>query len=317
MKKFWKVFLSLSVALLFVTGCLNESSTENSEQPQVVTSIYPVYEITKVVAGNRANVSIMVGENEDAHHYEPSARAVASVNEADVYIYSSEVMEFWAHSLLDVVENEKLHIVEMSESLNLEVDEADHTEQDHADEDHDHEDHDHGAADPHFWLNPMAVKETLSAIVDGLSKADPEGADIYQKNAEAFANDLDKLDAAYHETFDAAVNRSFVVQHKAFGHLAEQYNLEQISVGGMITEVEPNPQALTNIVNFVKENNVPIIYYQSGENSSTAETLAKETDTEIAVLYDLENKPADANFEEASYIELMYHNLEELQKAIQ
>lgn len=433
MKKIWKIFLSLSAILLFMTACSEEATPANSDRPQVATSIYPVYEIVKEVAGDRADVSLMVGENEDAHHYEPSAQAVASVNEADVFIYSSEIMEFWADSLLDVVENDNLHIIEMSESLDLSLDETttENDEDDHApedaetydhgdhdlshgdnadveqtvvvdgvaghyhtgdmieltathdsdydhwhwftrdsdseewevvedqfsntlsgaaavdgqeikaslydddhnliaesepvtlviddhegDSDHDH-DHEHGTEDPHFWLDPVTVKDTLPAIVEGLSEADPEGAEIYQENADTFAEELDELDAAYREAFDNATNRSFVVQHQAFGHLADRYNLDQVSVGGMITEVEPNPQALTNIVNFVKDNNVPIIYYQSGESSSTAEAIANETDTEIAVLYDLESKPVDGDFEENAYIEVMYHNLEELQKSIQ
>src|SRR5699024_5495564 len=150
----------------------------------------------------------------------------------------------------------------------------------------------------------------LSAIVEGLSEADPEGAEIYQENADTFAEELDELDAAYREAFDNATNRSFVVQHQAFGHLADRYNLDQVSVGGMITEVEPNPQALTNIVNFVKDNNVSIIYYQSGEGSSTAEAIANETDTEIAVLYDLESKPVDGDFEENAYIRSEEHTSE-------
>lgn len=317
MKRIWKVFLSLSAILLFLTSCSEEAIPPNSERPQVVTSIYPVYEIVKKVAGDRADVSLMIGENEDAHHYEPSAQAVASVNEADVFIYNSEIMEFWADSLLDVIENDHLYIIEMSDGLDLSVDE---TSTENAGDDHaqkEGEMHDHGVLDPHFWLNPIAVRESLSVVVEGLSKADPEGVEIYQENAVAFAKELDELDHAYQEAFNGAKNRSFVVQHQAFGHLAEKYNLKQVSVGGLNTEIEPNPQALANIVNFVKDNNIPIIYYQSGESSSTAEVIVNETDTKIAILYDLESKPEDSQFTDSSYIEMMYHNLEELKKSIQ
>src|SRR5690625_2096787 len=128
MKKIWKMFLSLSAILLFMTACSEEATPANSDRPQVATSIYPVYEIVKEVAGDRADVSLMVGENEDAHHYEPSAQAVASVNEADVFIYSSEIMESWVDSLLDVVENEDLESIEFSKGLDLELEESNHSE---------------------------------------------------------------------------------------------------------------------------------------------------------------------------------------------
>src|SRR5690625_5930921 len=134
-----KLFLQISAFLLLVAACSEETANthSDSERLNVVTSIFPMYEITKEVAGDRADVSLMGGENEDAHHYEPSAQAVASVNEADVFIYSSEIMEFWADSLLDVVENDNLHIIEMSESLDLSLDETttENDEDDHAPED--------------------------------------------------------------------------------------------------------------------------------------------------------------------------------------
>lgn len=90
-----------------------------------------------------------------------------------------------------------------------------------------------------------------------------------------------------------------------------------MSVGGIITEIEPNPAAIVNVLEFIRENDIPVIYYQSGENSATAETIANETDTEIATLYDLERRPSDENIEENVYIEVMYQNLEQLQKSIQ
>ena len=72
-----------------------------------------------------------------------------------------------------------------------------------------------------------------------------------------------------------------------------------------------------DFINFVNEQNVPVIYYQSGDQSATAEAIAKETGTEIAVLYDLESKPTDLDGEENLYLEAMAQNLEQLKKSIQ
>lgn len=285
---------------------------------QVVASISPVYEMTKAIAGDQAEVSLMVGANEDAHHYEPSAQAVASVNKADVFIYSSEVMEFWADSLLDVVESDTLQVIELAEDLDLAVADSPKEEHDH---NHGHDDegvaHDHGGMDPHFWLDPLAVKQQLSLITEALITADPAGADIYRQNAAAFSEELITLDKAYQVAFHDADHRAFVVQHQAFGHLAARYDLEQVAIGGLTTEVEPAPRQLAQITDFVKEQQVPVIYYQSGENSAIAETIAKETGTEIVVLYDLENVPVGLNEASNLYLEAMYQNLEQLKLSIQ
>jgi zinc transport system substrate-binding protein len=324
MRKIIKVMGVVLAALFVFTACSTEENNAesvsepaaDSEKTQIMTSIYPVYEITKEIAGDRADVSLMVGENEDAHHYEPSAQAVASVNEADVFIYSSEQMEFWAESLLNVVENEDLQVIELAEGLDLDIGEAAEHDHDHEHEEAGGHDHDHGGLDPHFWLDPVAVKEQLPFIVEALSQKDPENESYYVENQNDFADELSTLDAAYQEAFADAENREFVVQHQAFGHLANRYHLDQVAVGGLTTEVEPDPQQLSRIINFIKEEEVPVVYYQSGENSAIAETIAQESGTEIGVLYDLENKPVDSDLAEDSYIEMMEQNLEELQKSI-
>lgn len=324
MRKIIKVMGVVLAALFVFTACSTEENNAesvsepaaDSEKTQIMTSIYPVYEIIKEIAGDRADVSLMVGENEDAHHYEPSAQAVASVNEADVFIYSSDQMEFWAESLLNVVENEDLQVIELAEGLDLDIGEAAEHDHDHEHEEADGHDHDHGGLDPHFWLDPVAVKEQLPFIVEALSQKDPENESYYVENQNDFADELSALDAAYQEAFADAENREFVVQHQAFGHLANRYHLDQVAVGGLTTEVEPDPQQLSRIINFIKEEEVPVVYYQSGENSAIAETIAQESETEIGVLYDLENKPVDSDLAEDSYIKMMEQNLEELQKSI-
>lgn len=319
MKKTIQVFTLLFTATLLLWGC---STTENSEpiqennKIQIVTSMFPMYEITKEIVGDRAELSVMVGPNEDAHHYEPSAKAVANVTEADVFLYSSNEMEFWVESLLSVVENADLKVIEFGQDVDFAVlPEEEHTDTDH---DHDHDEgHNHGNLDPHFWLNPVAVEQELHRIVEALVEVDPEGREEYEAAATAFSEELLAMDQDYQEAFKDAKNRSFVVQHQAFGHLANQYHLNQVAIGGLTTEVEPNPNQLAKIVDFVNDQNVPVIYYQSGGTSAIAETIANETDTEVGRLYDLENIPAEYSDAKRPYMEAMKENLEQLKRTVQ
>ncbi len=317
MRKKKRQFIVLILTMIFfISACsMTDSANDteiNSNKPQIVTSIFPVYEVVKEVAGDQADVHLMVGPSEDAHHYEPSAQAIALANEADAFIYSSDEMEFWAQDVISVLENEELRIIELAADLDLFIgDEYAHEEEE---DDHGH-DHTPGI-DPHFWLDPVAVNEQLPIVVDLLAEIDPEGATIYQENGAIFSKTLSDLDSAYHEAFGGAKNRSFVVQHQAFGHLSNRYDLHQLSVGGLSTEVEPNPKELITVINFVEENNTEVIFYQSGNTSAVAETIANETNAEIAVLYDLENRPEGLEESGNLYIEAMYHNLDELQKVI-
>lgn len=319
LKQKLKWIATLLFTLVFVSACsqVDEEigSAADSNRPQIVSSIFPVYEIVREVAGDQADVHLMVGASEDAHHYEPSAKAITLVNEADAFIYSGDEMEYWASDLFNVVENENLSILELGANIDLAIGEEDHEheEDEHAEDDHGH---DHGNIDPHFWLNPHAISQQIPQLIETLSAIDPAGADVYQANGIALVARLEELDQEFMDSFAGATDRTFVVQHQAFGHLANRYQLEQLSVGGLSTEVEPNPKDLIQIIEFVKANNTEVIFYQSGNTSAVAETIARETGAEISVLYDLENKPEGIETAENLYFAAMYHNLDELRKVI-
>lgn len=312
------LIITLLFLLLFISACGKSEEAipgiTDSSKPQIVTSIFPVYEIVREIAGDQADVQLMVGAGEDAHHYEPSAKSIMLVNEADAFIYSSDEMEFWASDMLTVVENESLHTVQLAEGLDLEIESSEEHEE--PETEGDHEEHNHGNIDPHIWLDPVAMSEQLPMLIDTLTEIDPAGAEAYQANGAKLTAALEKLDAAFRASFQGASKRSFVVQHKAFGHLAKRYNLTQMSVGGLSTEVEPNPKDLIEIIKFVEENDTEVIFYQGGDTSAVAETISAETNADFSVLYDLENKPEGIEESGNVYLKTMYHNLEELKRVI-
>ena len=156
----------------------------------------------------------------------------------------------------------------------------------------------------------------MTVIKEALIQADPEGKVVYEENAEKFILELQKLDQEYKSALSSATNRVFVVQHQAFGYIAQRYNLEQIAVGGISTEVEPSPSRIAEISKLVKEYDVPVIYYQQGADSSIAQTVGQETDTDIEVLYDLESVSQEMQDEGMDYLSLMRKNLEALQLSI-
>lgn len=411
MKRNWKASIMLSlIAGAALYGCSRDGGETSGEDSKlsVVTSFYPVFEFTKQVAGDRADISLMVSGGADAHHYEPSAKDVARVNEADVFVFSSEKMEHWAESLLSTIENEELIVARTADGS--EVDAATEANQGNEEEsggneavsdeknnvpvtieinglaDHyhsgdvitlaaeidnapdniqwqwstresrdseweivsgQHTDHfeyktagesfevramliddkqnpiaesqpakvlidDHEEQDPHIWLDPVLAQQQVNVIRDALIEADPEGQAVYEKNAEAFKAELQTLHEEYEAAFEGAEDRVFVVQHQAFGYIAERYNLEQVAIGGLSTEVEPSPSRIAEIGKQVEKYEVPVIYFQQGADSAIAETVAAETGTETAVLYDLEVLTDDLQKKDLGYVEAMRKNLDSL-----
>lgn len=312
----------------FLTGCgtdettsdssFTENESEGNGSISVVTTFYPVYEFTQQIAGERADVSVMITGGTDAHGYEPSAQAVAEVNDADVFVYSSEEMETWVPSLLDTVENDDLVVISQAEQIDF-LETAEDSHSDEEDSDHENDDtHNHShQLDPHIWLDPVLAQSQVETILEGLIEADPQGQAYYETEAERFIGELQALHEEYEEAFEGAENRTFITQHESFGYIAQRYDLEQIAVGGLSSEVEPSPSRIAEIGGLVQEYNVPVIYYQQGANSAIAQTVASETGTEIAILHDLEVLSEELMEQDLGYLDAMRQNLEALQLSIQ
>lgn len=416
MKRKWLISSLLSLvagATLFACGQeQSESRTSDTQKLSVVTTFYPVYEFTKEVAGDRADVSMIIKAGTDAHGFEPSARDVAAINDANVFVYNSGEMEPWVGSLMSSIDNEELIAVRTADPNSFISTEEHGHENEHQDSSHSEDSlevdkdipdtvklnglaghyhtgdivqlvsntagmkdsdnlqwytrstsedwtavsgqiketfeyettgesfevkavfydeagtpyaqsapveiiiDDHEGLDPHIWLDPVFAQEQVTAIKEALTQADPDGKAYYEENAENFNLGLQKLDKEYKEALSSATKRVFVVQHQAFGYIAQRYNLEQIAVGGLSTEVEPSPSRIAEISGLVKEYDVPVIYYQQGADSSIAQTVGQETKTDIAVLYDLESVSQEMQDEGLDYLTLMRKNLEALQLSI-
>ena len=154
--------LLASLCALFLVACSNQKQADG--KLNIVTTFYPVYEFTKQVAGDTANVELLIGAGTEPHEYEPSAKAVAKIQDADTFVYENENMETWVPKLLDTLDKKKVKTIKATGDMLLlpggEEEEGDH---DHGEEGHHHE------YDPHVWLSPVRAIKLVEHIRDSLS----------------------------------------------------------------------------------------------------------------------------------------------------
>ena len=318
-KKSMKWALSLVGATALLAGCgATGSTTENTESDklQVVTTFYPMYDFTKQVAQDDAEVSMLLEAGMEVHSFEPSSQMIAKIQDADVFIYNSPEMETWVPDVLASIDTSDMVVICASDAITL----LEYEGEAHA---HDHESEEKGAnaghshtVDPHVWLDPVLAQTEVSTIADGLAEADPDNAEDYLENAGIYNGKLNELDEAYRAAFEGTENRTFVTQHAAFAYLAARYDLNQISVTGLNAEVEPSAAALATLSDYVKANNISHIYFENNASSQTAETLAEEVGVELAVLSPLEGITEEDQKKGSDYISVMLDNLEALKKSI-
>ena len=192
--------------------------TASSKPIHVFVSILPQAYFVERVGGERVSVDVLVGPGRSPGTYAPTPQQMAGLEKANVYFsigvpFETRLLEKLTSSL------KRLNVVDSRRGVELRMMTAAHHH--HQDEevadDHDHAEHAAGMPDPHVWMDPKRVKIIARNIHDELARLDPEHADEYATNLDAFLADLTALDTRITETLKPLKGREFFVFHPAYG----------------------------------------------------------------------------------------------------
>ena len=152
-----------------------------------------------------------------------------------------------------------------------------------------HDEHDHGLLDPHFWFDPIRVKLAVNEIAAQLSVLDPENASVYYGNAADYGKQLDELHAWIQEQVDVVPpeRRLLVTSHDSLSYLAEAYGFKVVGlvIPSLATDVEPSAEHISELVEVVREHDVPAVFGETTVSERLAQTVARETGAELVQLY--------------------------------
>lgn len=362
MKKLLFTASLLATSLLFV-GCQSTNDSENAaeneakkEKLEIVTSFYPIYEFTKEIVGDEANVSMLIPASVEPHDWEPAAKDLELIQNADALVFNNENMETWIDEIQNTVDTTNLAIIDASEGIELlpfsegsheheHEHDHDHEEEahdheggthshegeahdhegeshNHEGETHDHEGHDHDEHghhhefDPHLWLSPKMAIKEVETIATELMIIDPENKEVYETNKNNYIQKLQELDKEYEEALANVNNKEIITQHAAFGYLADSYGLNQVPIAGLSPDNEPSAKQLKELKEFAEEHNISTIFFEDNASSKVAETLANELNAKTAVLNTLEGLSEEDEKNGATYISIMEENLKVLKDAL-
>lgn len=311
MKKWWKY--SVAVCMLGLLVIMHTAQSYAQDKKQIMTTFYPVYYLTQRIAGDAAEVSMLLDGNQDAHDYEASARDAVNVQSSDLFIYQSDEMEHFVDQLVKMLDQDQTTVLNSTQGIEL-LSGEDHEEESEEEESHDHNhDHDHSHEyDPHTWMDPMTYAKQAEVIRDALIELDAENEAVYVENTEKLLEELSELDTLYREALANRTDRTIVVQHAAFGYLAHAYDLEQIAITGISSTQEPSAAQIAQMQNFVKEHNVTIIYVEPSLDDAIASTVAQVSGAQLRPLRTLESVTAEEREQGVDYFTIMKENLVQL-----
>lgn len=329
------VLALMSVALF---GCqakkeavVTEPVAEEEKTIQVITTLFPEYDIVKALAGDNVNVRMLMPPGSESHSYEPTPKDIVDIQNADVFIYTSEAMEPWVEKLLDQA-GPKTIIVEAAKDVHHFTEEemglgelAHEHEEEHSEEANatgeantagEAEDHDHEVVDPHVWMDPANMVIMSKTINEALKKASPDLASDLDSKLATYTEALNKVDKDYTEVLKSVEHREIVFAgHFALGYLAKKYDIHVHSpYEGFSPDTEPAPQKIAEMVDFMKAENQKVVYYEELIDPKIARIISSETGAEMVMLHAAHNLSKEELDSGLTYVKIMEQNLEKLKK---
>jgi len=266
--------------------------TTNLTKLQAIASFYPLYEFAQQVGQDKVNVQLLVPEGVEPHDWEPTIQDVQLIQKSDFIIINGFGFENWVESLGEM--NYQGIVVDSSNQIIKNNDEKSILFNN----------------DPHIWLNPILAKTQVQTIADEFSKSDPQNKKFYQKNAQSYMIELDKLDSKIRNDLSTC-SQDFIAFHDAFSYFAYEYNLHQHTIlSSNDPHSEPTAKTLENIINTARELEINIIFTEDTIDPRVSNVIANEINGKVLVLSPLEIS-GDGN-----YISRMTENLDNLKEAL-
>ena len=300
--------LAVSALVLALTGCGSTDggeggSADGDASLTIATSFYPLQHAAEQVGGDHVAVTNLTKPGAEPHDLELTPKQVLEATRADALVYLKDFQP----SVDDAAKEAGDSAMDVSPFARLDIETDEHEGHDHEDEG-DHAGHDHGGTDPHFWLDPTRYADVVEALGERFAEADPDHAADYRANAEEFVGELTALDKDLTAGLDDCTSTDLVTGHSAFAYFADRYGFHQESVSGLTPGVEPSPTALADLVEHIEDEKITTVYAETLVPQDTADTIARETGAEVAVLDPIEGL-TDASAGD-DYVSVMRSNLE-------
>jgi zinc transport system substrate-binding protein len=239
------------------------STGHDSKRDVITVSISPFKYFVESIAGNDFDVNVMVPSGADPHIYEPAPGQITALSRSVAYI-SNGYLGFEI-TWLDRFFEANLKMKKISVGQNIDLIRADQ---------HHSGSHSEGA-DPHFWVSPKSAYIIAGSIRSLLCDLKPENREKYEKNFSRLSDTIAALDKKAMELFSDHQGKTFMIFHPAFGYLARDYNLVQISVEN--EGKEPSPSSMKALIDEARAKNIKVIFVQKGFDTKNAQAIASET----------------------------------------
>lgn len=314
------ILLVVIISSLFITGCSTDEDTDNGKI-NVVATIFPQYDFARQIAGDKANLKMLIAPAGETHTYEPTPQDIINIEKSDVFLYIGGENDEWVEDILDSIDTEKTQVVKLIDYVDtvdeeivegMEDDEDEHNEDEHNEDEHTVE------ADEHIWTSPLNAIKMVNAIKEALCKADSANSNIYKANADKYISQLNELDGKFKDVVSNSERKELIFGDRfPLIYFTREYDLTYYAAfPGCSSETEPSASTIAFLTDKVKEDKASVVLKIELSNDAVAKTIAEETNAEVLTFYSCHNLTKEQFDNGETYLSMMTENVETLKKAL-
>lgn len=229
----------------------------------IVTTVAMVTDIVRQVAGDKAQVTGLVGEGVDPHLYKPTRSDMLTLQKADVVFYNGLMLEGKMSDALVRLARAGKPVYAVTELLDekylLEPEEM------------------QGHFDPHVWMDASAWSRCVEAVAKVLSEYDPPNAELYRANAKKLQDEIGRVHE-YAKKVIASIpekQRVLITAHDAFNYFGRAYGIKVMGIQGISTESDPGLKDINALVDYIVENRVRAVFVETSVADKNVRALVE------------------------------------------
>lgn len=242
-----RIFLNFT---MLIAALIAGASASHAKPLNVVATTSMIADAARQVAGDRAEVTALMGPGVDPHSYRQTRSDIAAMARADLVLWHGLYLEAQLEEFFIDLEKRR-NVVAVGEAIARDklLSHAEYK----------------GRFDPHVWMDPKLWETVVYAVRDALIKTDPEGEATYRANADAHVAEIEKL-ITYMTSVIATVpknSRVLLTAHDAFSYFGRGYDFEVLGIQGISTESEAGLRRVEELVNIIVERKISAVFVES------------------------------------------------------
>ncbi len=313
-----KRILCVMMAVMLITVCFCScSSTENTDKKSgklsIVTTIFPPYDFARQVAGDKAELTMLLKPGTESHNYDPTPQDIIKIQNADMFIYVGGESDKWVEDMLASASKKPKKIIVMMDCVDkLEeeiVEGMQAEEEEHGDE---------VEYDEHVWTSPKNAIKISKKICEELKVLDKDNEEFYEKNTNEYSKQLSSLSNDFDNiTKNGKRNTMIFGDRFPFKYFADEYHLKYYAAfPGCSSETEPSAATVAFLIDKVKEEKIPVVFTIEFSSGKIADTICESTGAKKLMMHSCHNITQEQFESGITYIELMRNNETVLKEAL-